>query len=494
MSGEMIRSIAIVGGGIAGWCAAVTLARSLGRRCEIAVVETGEEAAHEPLALSALPTSADFHALVGGDEAALMRATRATFKLGQRCEGWSGKGSAYFEPFGPIGVPIEGAAFHHALLRLGRPDELADYSLGAVAARLGRFAPPSEDLRSVRSTLAYAHHFDAAAYAGAMRALAVHLGVQRLEGALAAVETAPGERIAAVRLAGGRRLAADLFLDATGPEARLLGGALREPFEDWSEALPFDSRVETLRPAEGPPAPYTTLTAEPDGWRTRIPLQGAVGEAFSYRRDQLSDDEAAARLGGGGRPRLTRLRLGRRGRAWLGNCLALGETAGIPAPDLPLHLAHSAVLRLLKLIPYRDGFEVCAAEYNRLWTEEQARLRDFALLRFRANGRQEPLWEACRTGPAPDSLDYRIDQFRSRGRAPLFEEEVFPEASWVAVLLGQGVRPERHDFRVDAVERPALERQLTRVRAAIAEAAEAMPIHEDALRRAGAAIPEGASA
>ena len=139
-AGAMIRSIAIFGGGVAGWCAAVALARRLGPRCAIQVVEPPGAAAHDPLAISALPTAAAFHALLGADEDALMRATQATFKLGQLCRGWSGGESAYFEPFGAFGAPLNGAAFHHAVRRLqamGRPAELEAYSLGAVAARLG---------------------------------------------------------------------------------------------------------------------------------------------------------------------------------------------------------------------------------------------------------------------------------------------------------------------------------------------------------------------
>ena len=64
---------------------------------------------------------------------------------------------------------------------------------------------------------------------GTLEALAVELGVSFVEGQ---VETAErGESgIAALLLEDGRRLEADLFVDASGFRSELLGRALEEPF------------------------------------------------------------------------------------------------------------------------------------------------------------------------------------------------------------------------------------------------------------------------
>ncbi|MEO8115187.1 MAG: tryptophan 7-halogenase, partial [Phenylobacterium sp.] len=333
--GEHLRSVAILGGGMAGWSAAAALARRLTGplQCQIRLVDPPSAAPVDPLALSTLPTAGEFHDLLRLDEDALVLGARGSFKLGTRFVGWSGEAGGYFEPFGAFGASLDGAAFHHFVARLrtlGQPAVLQDYSLGAVAAQLGRFRRPVEDSRSVLSTLSYALHLDAGRYVAMLRALAETLGVQRLAAEVDQVVPDGDGGLRALVLSSGERIEADLFIDCSG---RLIGEALAEPFEDWSGWSPFDSRLEVIRAAAEAPAPYTTLTAQGDGWRVHTPLQGAAGEAQIYSRAATSDDAAAARLGAGeAEPRLVRLRYGRRARAWVGNCVAIGEAAGLPGP------------------------------------------------------------------------------------------------------------------------------------------------------------------
>src|SRR5262245_32278279 len=60
-----IRRIAIVGGGIAGWTAAATLARKLGGHCSIHVVDTAESAPATGLAEATLPSILDLLRFLG---------------------------------------------------------------------------------------------------------------------------------------------------------------------------------------------------------------------------------------------------------------------------------------------------------------------------------------------------------------------------------------------------------------------------------------------
>lgn len=491
-----VRSVAIIGGGVAGWSVAAALSHRL--PCAIRVVDSGSDPTVGPLALSTLPTIQEFHDLIGLDEDALMRASRATFKLGAKFVGWSPDGQPYFEPFGSIGAGFGGAAFHHVAAMLheaGKPASLQDYSLAAQAAQLDRFARPSEDPRSVLSTLAYALHLDGELYAAALRASAEARGVHRTQAAVDRVE-ATGGALDAVVLDDGERIEADLFVDCSGPDAILMQ-ALGVGWEDWSRWSPFDGLAQVNAQVARAPSPYSTIDAHAAGWRSTTPLQGAAGLANTYSRETLSDDEAVAALLSTGRgrakgePSLSRVRCGRRERAWVGNCLAIGASAGVPgALDVSVHLVDSGIQRLLALFPDRGAGGAEPAEFNRLAAAEMERLRDFAILRLRVNGRRgEALWDRCRETPGPDSLEYRIGLYRSRGRVALYDEEVFPEPSWVSVLTGQGVWPRRHDFRIDALGAAAVEEQLRRMRTTMRSAAEAMPAHADFLRRCGAAPP-----
>jgi tryptophan halogenase len=83
----------------------------------------------------------------------------------------------------------------------------------------------------------------------------------------------------------------------------------------------------------------------------------------------------------------------------------------------------------------------------------------------------------------PDSLRYKMDHFRAYGRLVSARLELFLNPSWLAVLIGQGVMPERYDPLVD--QRPQVDAaaRLAGLRRAVAEAAEAMPRHSDFVAR-----------
>ena len=49
----------------------------------------------------------------------------------------------------------------------------------------------------------------------------------------------------------------------------------------------------------------------------------------------------------------------------------------------------------------------------------------------------------------PESLRYRIDQFRSSGRLIAPWLDVFQDSSWLAVMMGQGIEPRDYDPLAD---------------------------------------------
>ncbi|MBL7372824.1 tryptophan 7-halogenase, partial [Escherichia coli] len=87
---------------------------------------------------------------------------------------------------------------------------------------------------------------------------------------------------------------------------------------------------------------------------------------------------------------------GRRAAAWTGNVVALGAAAMLVEPlhGWNLALLRNALDRLIGLLPAApNGPE--PAEYNRLTAREADRVRDFAILHYKTNGRiGEPLWDA----------------------------------------------------------------------------------------------------
>lgn len=480
--------VVIAGGGTAGWLAATALARQLGRLVEVTLIES-DAIGTVGVGESTIPTTRGFHQLIGVDERDFVRATNATFKLGIAFENWRREGESYFHPFGTIGRSVPIADFQHFWLEAraaGVAGAYADYSLEAQAAAENRFALGSE------ATLAYAYHLDATAYAAFLRGIAEPAGVRRREGRIerVALDPATGD-IAALHLDSGEAIAGDLFIDCTGFRALLSGDALGTPFEDWSHWLPTDSALAVQSEAAGAPVPYTRAIAHRAGWRWRIPLQHRVGNGIVYASAFMAEEEARRTLIDAldapalFEPRLIRFRTGMRREAWTRNCIAMGLAAGFiePLESTSIHLVMIAVTRLIQQFPFTRDHAALAARFNAQSRAEWEHVRDFIILHYHLNERDEPFWRARAKTAVPDSLAARIALFAQSAGAHQDADELFRVDSWVSVMLGQGITPAAH-HRIAAMLPPdALARSFADLRATIARTLAPIPRHGDFLSR-----------
>jgi tryptophan 7-halogenase len=486
---------------------AAALARVLGPRLAITLIESSEIGIIG-VGEATIPAIALYNKLLRIDEDDFLRQTQGTFKLGIEFVDWYEKGHAYMHAFGPVGRDLAYIPFHHYWLRdqaQGSAGALWDYSFNWLAAKQARFARVDGIADTPLAGLTWAFHFDASLYAAYLARLAQGMGVRRVDGKIAEVLLEPeGGDVRALRLADGRELAADFFIDCTGFRGLLIEQALGTGYEDWSQWLPCDRALAVPSARTAPLLPYTRSTALEAGWQWRIPLQHRTGNGYVYASAHTSDERARelllANLDGQplAEPRLIRFTTGRRRQLWNRNVVCVGLASGFvePLESTAIHLIQVMIQRLILLFPHRGDCEERRQEFNRAAAAEYEYIRDFIILHYHANNRRgEPLWDACRRMSIPDSLRHRIELFRETAGIFCASEDLFQLWSWLQVLWGQGVRPRASHPFVEAVAPHDREGYLRDLRRLIVQATQQLPDHADFIRRhcaaAQAASPAG---
>jgi tryptophan halogenase len=312
-----------------------------------------------------------------------------------------------------------------------------------------------------------------------MRAYALHLGTEEREGLLGDVRLREDGFVSALVL-DGIEVAADLFIDASGPQA-LIRNKVESSRKDWKNHFAVDRLIIRDDPSTSEPSPLDHSRAIESGWawRSATPVRRSTGIAYSSAH---LDDAAASELIGCGE--VVTLKPSRLTHPWVRNCVALGDSAVAlePLEWANLHLAHSAIDRLVAMMPDTECNPTELWDYNRQSNAEVDRARDFVLLHYAVSNRPEPFWQDASSRPLPASLKHTLLQWRERGRLPFFEEETFTRDSWAAVLIGQGVIPRRVDPLLTSVPEQESARSMEQLRNAIQSAVMQAPTQSTYLR------------
>ena len=486
------QQIVVVGGGTAGWMTAAAFAKTLGRRYSIRVVES-DDIGTVGVGEATIPMIQRFNAVLELDENEFMRETQATFKLGIEFVNWGALGQSYMHGFGRIGQDLGVLTFDkywHKLAGKGRAAPLGAYTISVSAARAGKFTRPRPDLpKSPLADITYAYQFDASLYARYLREYAQQRGVVRTEGRVVDVTLRGADGfVDSLRLEHGEPVRGDIFIDCSGFRGLLIEQALKTGYDDWSHWLPCDRAIAVPSARDTVPFPYTRATARTAGWQWQIPLQHRTGNGHVYCSAFMSDDEATAMLLNHldgealAEPRPLRFTTGLRKKIWNRNVIAIGLSGGFmePLESTSIHLIQATIARALEFFPDAAFDERDTEEFNRLMRLEYAGIRDFIILHYKLTERDDTaFWLHCGNMRIPDTLQRRIDLYRSRGRIVREGTELFTEPSWLQVMHGQGLKPDGHHPLADLLSDRELADYLDDVRRVIGKCVDVMPAHEE---------------
>ena len=446
----MISNILVLGGGSAGFVAAITLKRKLPhldirviRSPEIGIIGVGEGTTpnfgRHFFEYLALPPK-DFFDIA-----------RPTWKAGIRFL-WGERetfpyafDTAYGTRFADL--PRNNGFYCH--------DEIRDMSpMGAGIERKRVFSRDSNG-RIVFTLSNYAFHIENVNLVSYLETLARQLGVTVSDHTVERADT-DGESITALHTSGGETFTADLYIDASGFGSYLLGQALGEPFIGFNDTLFCDRAV--IGPRDRLPDeiinPYTTAETMDHGWCWQIDHEHHINRGYVYSSRFVSDEDAEAEFRRKnplvGKTRVVDFRTGRYRRSWVGNVVAVGNSSGFVEPleatALMLLCGECQALADGLIDSLGDPGPELIALYNRFMGSRWDEIRDFLAIHYRFNTRLDtPFWQAARNETRLHGAEEIVAFYQENGpsllaeKIHLSENNQFGIEGYLALMVGMRV-------------------------------------------------------
>ena len=460
-----VNSILIYGAGLAFEYVTAALSSALPESKSIVAIENLGSAKKDALYGNvSTPAIYNFHHNIGLSEPDLVLNTDTVFSYGTHYKNW-GANEDWVQCFS-LPFPVwDGVEFHHYLTRIA--DRLEPYLPGAMATKAGRFAHPPRDPKVILSRAEYGYQFDPQNIAKVLKTRPRPSNVTRLSGALRKTKIIDNT-LHSIELESGEMFDADLFVDASGIEGSLIGQFDNRFVTDRN----YNAAISVTQTGETGP-PCRTVTASEKGWISSTPLKDRVVQvSVSQIGDPVSNEEDADTLD---------LQIGRRGKTWIGNCVAVGHASAViePLTPAPIVLLRRDIERLLSLIPNSAEMSVESREFNRLFDDDHCHARLFNdAFYITASLPQSPFWDTAKLSVQNDKLNWKIDQYESRGALINFDLEPFNAQDWVILHAGIGRLPERYDVFANQIPLNDVEERLENIKKSVSSLVPKMPPHD----------------
>ncbi len=400
----MTTRYVIVGGGTAGWLAALMVQDTIVRRKLDAAVTVVESSKIPTIGVGEGSTAIFRQMLrhLGLDEMAFLKETEATIKFGIRHRDWRRKGHHYDGPIDDPHLVLEQGGRAPSYLDVfsvaaGRPvkdTHCFAYLLDQMKAPFGRKA--GGGLVPV-SPFHHAYHFDQGLVGKWLRKNAK--GVATVDAQVEGVRRNGESGDIEALLTDAGEIAGDFFIDCSGFRKSLITKELGGTWVSYGDRLPVNRAmpfwVDVKEGEEIPP--YTLAYAQRAGWMWSIPTQKRFGMGYVYSDAHLTPDEAKVEiesvLGHGIEPRNDlRFDVGRQRDAWINNCLAIGLSSSFLEP-LEATSIHGTIVQMMVFTNFHLGrTEIDRVAYNAFVARQVDDFRDFINLHYVTERRDTPFW------------------------------------------------------------------------------------------------------
>ena len=462
---QKIQHVLVLGGGTAGFLAALTLRKKLPTETRVTVLQSSKLGIIG-VGEGSLRQLPDFlHNYLDIDPARFFKEVGPTWKLGIRFK-W-GKRGDFDYTFSPQ-VDVT-----HQHPDLPRPigyycfDEMRDHCVTSTMMRNDLVYLQTKDGLSMQSDFGY--HLDNKKFATFLQAFALESGIELIDDLVTDI-TMNEQGVHTLHLESGTEASADLYVDCSGFAALLLGKQLKEPFISYTDSL-FCNRavIGGWDRTSEPVHPYTTSETMQAGWSWQIEHENHINRGYVYASDFITDDQAETEFREANskveNTAIVHFRSGRYERAWVKNVVAIGNSAGFVEPleataIAAICSASKALAESLGTSPWPTT-DTVRRQFNHYNARSWDTIADFLAIHYRFNQRyQNDFWRTCQNEVNLRGAQPIVDFYRENGPSHLWrltlEDPVcrFRLDGYYTLLLGQQV-PHALQDSVTAKERAA---------------------------------------
>lgn len=396
--------IVIVGGGTAGWIAALMLTKICKDAHNISLIES-----EKIKTIGVGEGSTGFLRGIinnelwnyGCNEIDFMKCTNATPKLGVLFKDWKTVGSQYMEP---LDVP-EGKFLSSVPLLTLYASDGTDPSLSSVDGILinQKLSPFFIEDNYLAHNYRHAHHFDAKLAAEYFEKI-VGNSVEKINGDIVDFNMDENGNVTKLLLEGGIEISGDFFIDASG-FSRIFKDKMNVKFTEFKEmtlnsAIPFRLDVDQYSNINF----YTVAWAQKYGWMWMIPKLDNIGCGYIYDDNYIDEDGAKKEIEGVLKTDIDVIKkisfaAGKLENPWNKNVLSVGLSYQFLEP-LEATSIHATIAQLNTFIFFylKNNFQRTVDQkninaYNNQINRMVEMLRDFILMHYAESRSDTGFWK-----------------------------------------------------------------------------------------------------
>lgn len=462
----MKRNLVIVGGGSAGWMAALFINKYYNHCFNITVIEStniGILGAGEGVT----PGCADFFLDIGIGVTELAKYADLTLKNGIKFTNWNNDNTYFYHTFKEHFTPWDTyGILHYPILVLDQMasgkslDEImlsskaSDAYKGKVIRKYeAKFNQPKGFHYNNFGTLA--HHFNAKKLAGYLKQVGEKRQISILDAIVKSANRDENGYFTELVLDNGSTVACDFVIDCTGFYRLFVDKLLNSKWKSHAKNLKINSAIPVfldMKPEEKTP-PYTECISLKYGWMWKLPAGRRFGCGYAFDSDLISDEDAKKELDDYlgielQSPKTFKFSTGYYPKPWQFNCVALGLASGFmePLEGTSILITTNAITWLCENIDgilHRDQKSIDI--FNKKYCGISEDSADFLYLHYLTKRNDTEYWRGYWERDMPEKVAEFVEYCRHRvPNKNTFEfGTVFPYSSWIQVGYEKGViKPE----------------------------------------------------